>query len=714
MSQKIKPLLSIGIIFRDDIRSIERCLKALQPLREAIPCEVVMADTGSVDGSRTVAERYADILFDFPWVDDFSAARNAVMDRASGKWYLTVDTDEYLDTDISELVDYLHRGVKPVGMVVQRNYFTYGMDGKYSDCWAGRLVRMSSGLRYQRRIHEIFSVADEQCAMLAETVLHHDGYVELNNGKGGSKRARNVALLRKSLAEDPENLQLYMQYIESGREEGDWLEHVRRAGALVEAKKPGWRECGPPIFRHAVSAARQLELPEVEAWINRAEEWFPDSYFTRIDVAHFAFFESWERENWGDCIRRGESFLQAKADYRAGGKKQAGLMYSTLSTASPQWEVGLRILLVIAYMKEGQAERAWMMLESLDGTEMDAAQAGNLALALLEFQAGSTQETGLLLLRLYDELCQPKPSAECAEERRNKFLALAAAGFDPTFRHRESAQKNFVRPSYTLLRPLADRCELGIAAVVMDSADTGEIERLLRTVEHWDRLPAAALEHALSEGVVFPMPGKPLALEEMDILASRMAREDNNMLIRLAVRLAEHLPEDWQGLIWARELTLAAVQSCDWGEAEQSMNLCRAFARIEGAVLPRYYGEALLCEENICVLPPMHRFGWYCAQAFEAMDSGSHTEYARLLRAGLTSCPSMKAMAEFLMRELERTMRPQATPELLSLAEQVRTLLAAYDPDDPAVKALKASPAYQKVAHLIEGPDLGVWGGLPQ
>ena len=60
----IKPLLSIGIIFKNDIRCIEHCLKCLQPLREAIPCELVMADTGSADGSRRVAEKYADLVCD--------------------------------------------------------------------------------------------------------------------------------------------------------------------------------------------------------------------------------------------------------------------------------------------------------------------------------------------------------------------------------------------------------------------------------------------------------------------------------------------------------------------------------------------------------------------------------------------------------------------------------------------------------------------------
>lgn len=72
--KKERPLLSVGIIFKNEIRCLERCLKSIQPLRERLSVELVMADTGSTDGSRAVAARYADILFDFPWVDDFAAA----------------------------------------------------------------------------------------------------------------------------------------------------------------------------------------------------------------------------------------------------------------------------------------------------------------------------------------------------------------------------------------------------------------------------------------------------------------------------------------------------------------------------------------------------------------------------------------------------------------------------------------------------------------
>ena len=123
------PLLSIGIIFKNEIRCLERCLKSLQPLRDALPCEVVMADTGATDGSRAVAERYADILFDFPWVNDFSAARNAVMERCSGKWYMTIDCDEWVGADIQGFVTFLTAQHEfDFGGVIIRNYNTLELE----------------------------------------------------------------------------------------------------------------------------------------------------------------------------------------------------------------------------------------------------------------------------------------------------------------------------------------------------------------------------------------------------------------------------------------------------------------------------------------------------------------------------------------------------------------------------------------------------------
>ena len=60
MSQTVRPMLSIGMIVKNEEKKLEKCLRALEPLRKAVPCELVIADTGSTDGTRTIAEKYAD------------------------------------------------------------------------------------------------------------------------------------------------------------------------------------------------------------------------------------------------------------------------------------------------------------------------------------------------------------------------------------------------------------------------------------------------------------------------------------------------------------------------------------------------------------------------------------------------------------------------------------------------------------------------------
>lgn len=135
------------------------------------------------------------------------------------------------------------------------------------------------------------------------------------------------------------------------------------------------------------------------------------------------------------------------------------------------------------------------------------------------------------------------------------------------------------------------------------------------------------------------------------------------------------------------------------------MEVARAFAKAEQAFVTACYSPEVLQEGNVCVLPSMHRFGWYCAQAFDALEAGDTVGYVRYLRAGLVTCENMKPMVEFLTEHTPELQAPPPDPELLQLAEKVRLMLAAYPADDPAVEALKASPAYQRVAHLIETED---------
>ena len=712
MPQSPKPLLSIGIIFRNNIRSIERCLKALTPLREAIPCQLVMADTGSDDGSRQIAEQYADIFIDFPWINDFSAARNAVMNECSGKWFLTVDTDEYLDADVSVLAGFLKSrasGDYIVGALTVRNYQTYDMDSNYSDFLAVRLLRMSTGIRYRGAIHERWEFpAGTKLAPLGKVVLHHDGYVEMRQ-KGNHKKSRNMDLLREKVELEPENLLVRLQLIESGWEEPDHDELVRNAVHMVLERTPGWKQLGPPILRHGVNVGIQKKFPETDEWVAWAEKHFPTSYFTRIDIAVQMILRNWESDNYDEAIRRGEQCLQAYREYRAGKGDIAGQLYSTLNFSAVRHEQTLKMLVANAYLQKGRYETIIPLLESLDFGDLDESHTRNLAITLRDLHQKCELDTSTLLRAAWDGVTNPDRHKGRSERRRKVFYEIGTAVFSRHYRESEGRDEKILRPAYTAYLPLAGKCSLGTAAAILASDNPEEMGTQLSRVDNWPEFPVPALIHALEHGVTFPLPDQPLKLEEMDNLAERLVSECS-----LDVLLQHAGGTGFQAPAWRRGLTLAAVQSCSWKDEKQGLETARSFAQAEQEFLPSYYAPALLQPEQISILPPIHRFGFYCVQAYAALDAGDLLGYIQQLRKGLTVCEGMRPMVEFLMEHTPEMKVLAPSQELLELAEKVRTLLAAYAPDDPAVAVLKQSPAYQKVAYLVEGAEPPVIGGLVQ
>lgn len=711
-----KPVLSIGMIFKNEVRCLERCLKSLQPLRDAVPCELVMADTGSDDGSREIAERYADILFDFPWINDFAAARNAVMDRCSGQWYLTIDSDEWLE-DIDELVGFLRAGdrrAEDACILIQRNYGSRQPGAEYMDFEVVRMARMSGGLRYQGAIHEHWPV-DGVVTPLYHTVLHHDGYACQDTEAGKAKKKRNMDILRGELELEPESMRTLLLCIESGELEPDYLELVRRGVAAVAKKVYGWENYGPPILRYAVKAAQGGNLPELDEWISMAEDWFPKSLFTRIDVEYIAFVAAWDQKDYPQCVRRGERYLQAVKEDSEGACGQTERMFSAIMLELPSCQRHLRIMLAWAHLHTGEAERAAELLGQLDGAEMDAEQTRNFTLLLQELHMKTQLDTASFVASLWERISVSEPTPKRAAERKAAFCRAAQGVFRPDA---YEGEKDICRPVYTLYLPLRDQCDLGRAAAILETDDQTEMETLLAQVEHWEDLPIHALAHALECGVEFPLAEKPLNIEEMDGLATRLSQNRSSFFSLAGPALTGLLFRWGPDLAWARAIALTAVQVNNWDvdaqDSEQGLALARAFAEVEERFLPCCYASEALREDGLYMLPPMHRFGWWCAKAFDALDAGDAVGYTRCLREGLNTCSTMKPMVEFLMEHTPELQAPPPSAELLALAEQIRTILDAYPPDDPAVAALKQSEAYQRVAYLIEGTEPPIFGGQLQ
>lgn len=737
---KTAPLLSIGMIFKNEERCLERCLQSLEPLRKAIPCELIMADTGATDGSRAIAGRYADEVFDFEWIDDFSAARNAVMDRCHGKWYLSIDCDEWLDEDISELLAFLKKTTRINYLyLVVRNYFSEELEqsGLYGDFNALRLLRMSTGQRYINAVHESWPYK-ETAYCLSHTILHHDGYLYTDPEIRQKKLRRNMQLLCRELEKNPKNLRVLNECIESGQQEPEYLRYVYTAVELIQGQAAKWDIYGAGILRYAAEAARARELPELWDWIEYAQQTFSESIYTRIDLQHTAFQAAYDKKEWMNAVRYGEAYRESVQALHERRLSQLELKCGPLLFSNTVEKQSVQIGLGYAYLQNGQSEQALETLTRLDVGKFQDQQIYDTVTILNELHAQTTLNVSGLLTRFYEQLHQNTPDGQPRPACLAAFDQIAAAAFTQKYRAEEQEKESYRRPAYTAFAALADVCEAGRGAKVMMAIDPAEMREWLLKVEDWQALPIEALEYALREGVEFPLPEKPLPIEVLDGLAARLTREDN-----LARQLALALPEkaqfdSLQRLYWAQALVLAALQSFDWtlgkkdapaskfacpqkkkedaGQKPQDtpeigLALLRRFAGLEAALLPLLYTPQALAEENAALLPPMHRWGLYCAQAFELLDAGRPQEYLAVLRKGLAACPGQKETVQFLLdrfKEQERpAAKPEPSPELLALAGKVRGILAAYGPDHPAAKAIRESEAYKQVAWLIENEPNG-------
>ena len=616
-----------------------------------------------------------------------------VLDRCRGEWVLAIDCDEWLE-DIEPLIRFLNSCVDARcdgAAVTQRNYYRSGDLNIYGDVLVPRLVRMSHHPRYINAIHEAPAFGVEQkpanYAALRELILHHDGYVMLNDGseEGRNKTRRNVELLRGELQKKPIDRRVLSQFLQAASEERDAETAARRAVKLVCDNPQGVESFDPLLLKSAVQTAANRDMSELAEWAAIAWRLYPTSYFTRLDVSVSAMAEAERQGRDEEAVLWGERFPSGYTAFTRGtgnAEKERDMALGSLTYAHGEAEQSVRILLARLYRKQGLIQKALAALEALCWAELTAEQVHNVIT-----EAGSLREScqdgqNTLARRLWDALSGQ-------EKKRNAFLQCGAELFS-------------LSHAWEIFLPLAGDCILGDAAELMCCDDAEHASEALSSIASPVSLPAPAFIHALRLGCAFP--AGPLNVEDAGTLAETLA-QDPALLKRLALEAVGRLPEEPEtpALLWADALATEAVRRLDWAADEDAMRIARAYAEAERICLPWAYTEFALNQPDL--LPPSHRFGIHCVRALDVFDRGDYASCVRALRKGLKNYPAMKPVVERLVQETQDAQRrasEQVSPELQRLAGQVRAILLSYAPDDPAVAALKQSAAYQKVAWLIE------------
>ncbi|HSR13026.1 MAG TPA: glycosyltransferase family 2 protein, partial [Thermodesulfobacteriota bacterium] len=195
--------LSLCMIVRDESRHIRDCIESVKMVVD----EIVVVDTGSGDDTREIATELGAKVFNFPWSDDFSAARNESIRRATGDYILWLDADDRMDPqEVRKL------GLLKAKLDVRKNQAYYLVLNSQSPIDGEtlfhqmRLFPKIPGALFEGRVHEqIFEVLARLGVRLIPTdiVIRHIGYPDVATSV--KKTERNLAILRQALNEEPGN-----------------------------------------------------------------------------------------------------------------------------------------------------------------------------------------------------------------------------------------------------------------------------------------------------------------------------------------------------------------------------------------------------------------------------------------------------------------------------------------------------------------------------
>ena len=183
--------LSLCMIVKNEEERLPGCLESVWAAMD----EIIIVDTGSTDGTKEAALRYTDRVYDFPWQDDFSLARNEAFAHATKPFMMWLDADDVMEPEAVRKLIALKETLSPdVDAVMLPYHCGIREDGTPSLIFEReRIIRRDSGLRFSGFVHEAI--------VLSEKVIHADIPVR-HMGKGGKKNERrNLELYEKHMRE---------------------------------------------------------------------------------------------------------------------------------------------------------------------------------------------------------------------------------------------------------------------------------------------------------------------------------------------------------------------------------------------------------------------------------------------------------------------------------------------------------------------------------
>jgi tetratricopeptide (TPR) repeat protein len=254
------------MIVKNEEAHLPGCLESVADLVD----EIVVVDTGSTDGTRAIAERFGARVVDFPWTEDFSAARNESLRHATGQWIFWLDADDRLDEAARDRLRALFAGLGDRNEAWLMRVLSVQDAGTGSAVLVDqvRLFPDHPEIRWQYPIHEQILPAIQRLGgevRASDVEIRHEGYRDPEQFR--AKLQRNLHILETARSRQPddpvllfqlavayqgagqveESVPLLRQSLESGKLVQSWATRAQglltRAYRLLGQQREAWTAC---------------------------------------------------------------------------------------------------------------------------------------------------------------------------------------------------------------------------------------------------------------------------------------------------------------------------------------------------------------------------------------------------------------------------------------------------------------------------------------
>ncbi len=282
------------MIVKDEEHFLPSCLDSVKSFID----EIIIVDTGSTDRTIQIAKQYGAKIWNIPWEDDFSKARNVALSHATCEWILQLDADEQMEQLDIGLLQSLLSNSQSEAYFLQIHNHKYETSGDQIIFPSVRLWRNRMEYRYHGALHEqiassIVRYHPTEPLILTPIRIHHYGYSE-GIVQEKKKSERNLRIAMAEVERYPNSsfahYNLAMEY--SRMKKSDLA--IKEYNHSIDFLKDYHEMWVPSLFRNfAGTLIADKRFKDASEILVKGLKYFPDYYdlIFQKGTCHFEFKE---------------------------------------------------------------------------------------------------------------------------------------------------------------------------------------------------------------------------------------------------------------------------------------------------------------------------------------------------------------------------------------------------------------------------------------